>query len=116
MSGSAKLPEAVHAHAAFATCDVTYRVENGTLFAERRLAVLQSKVPIEDFKKYQAWYDESGASGYPYIQLIPPPKAVPPRSSLNPKLPKPPPTPLAAIPPTPRPPSSCNKPSAAFAP
>jgi hypothetical protein len=71
-----QMPAAVHAHAAFATCDVTYHVESGTLFAERRLAVLQSKVPVEDFKKYQAWYDEAGASGYPYIQLIPPIKAV----------------------------------------
>jgi tetratricopeptide (TPR) repeat protein len=76
----AELPQAVHAHAAFATCDVTYRVEHGaeneTLFAERRLAILQSKVPVDDFKKYQSWYDESGASGYPYIQLIPPIKSI----------------------------------------
>jgi hypothetical protein len=72
----AELPEAVHAHAAFATCDVTYRVENETIFAERRLAILQSKVPVDDFKKYQSWYDDAGASGYPYIQLIPPIKPV----------------------------------------
>jgi transglutaminase-like putative cysteine protease len=71
---SAELPETVHAHADFATCDVTYRLDHGKLFAERRLVVLKDKVPVADYKKYQSWYDDSGASGYPYIQLVPPNK------------------------------------------
>jgi hypothetical protein len=83
-----QLPEAVHAHAAFATCDVTYRAENETIFAERRLAVLQSKVPVDDFKKYQSWYDEAGAGSYPYIQLFPPIKNVSTATLPAPDVPK----------------------------
>lgn len=83
---SAELPEPVHAHASFATCDVTYRIEHGTLFAERRLAVLQSKVGVQDYKKYQAWYDDAGASGYPYIQLRPAVKAVSEATIASPSL------------------------------
>jgi tetratricopeptide (TPR) repeat protein len=70
---SAELPEAVHAHTAFANCDVTYRVDGGKLIAERRLVILKSKVPVADYKQYQAWYDSAGVSGTPYIQLIAPP-------------------------------------------
>ena len=29
---------------------------------------------LNDFKKYQSWYDEAGAGSYPYIQLYPAPK------------------------------------------
>ncbi|HEV2646560.1 MAG TPA: DUF3857 domain-containing protein [Acidobacteriaceae bacterium] len=73
---SAELPEPVHAHAPFATCDVTYSLKDHKLFAERRLAILQPTVTIKDFKKYMSWYDDAGVSGTPYIQLNPPPKAV----------------------------------------
>jgi transglutaminase-like putative cysteine protease/tetratricopeptide (TPR) repeat protein len=66
---SAELPEAVHAHADFANCDVTYRLEAGTLHAERRLAVLKDKVPVADWKPYKTWYDECGAGGVPYVQI-----------------------------------------------
>jgi tetratricopeptide (TPR) repeat protein len=69
---SAELPEAVHAHSAFATCDVTYRLDAGKIIAERRLVILKSKVPAADYKQYQAWYDNAGASGTPYIQIIAP--------------------------------------------
>jgi tetratricopeptide (TPR) repeat protein len=67
---SAELPEAVHAHAAFATCDVTYSLDKATLHAERRLVVLQSKVPVSDWKPYQKWYEDCGAGSVPYIQLV----------------------------------------------
>ncbi|HWG17034.1 MAG TPA: DUF3857 and transglutaminase domain-containing protein, partial [Acidobacteriaceae bacterium] len=72
---SAELPETVHAHTPFANVDVTYHIENGTLTEERRYTVLQKEVPLKDAKQYQSWYDEAGASGYPYIQLRPAPIA-----------------------------------------
>ena len=36
----AELPEAVHAHSRYANLDETYRFENGTLYAERKVEVL----------------------------------------------------------------------------
>lgn len=67
-----ELPEPVHAHTPFATVDVTFRREKGKLLEERKLVVLQKEVPVADFKQYQTWYEATGASGYPFIQLIPP--------------------------------------------
>ena len=72
---SAELPETVHAHTPFANVDVTYHLDNGTLTEERRYTVLQKEVPLKDAKQYQSWYDDAGASGYPYIQLRPAPIA-----------------------------------------
>ena len=72
---TAELPQAVHAHAPFANCDVTYTFfKDHILSGERRLAILQSKVPLKDVKQYESWYDDSGAGSYPYIQLSPAPK------------------------------------------
>ena len=68
----ADLPEATHAHEDFATCDVTYGLHDGKLYAERRLVVLKSKVPVSSSKKYQSWYDSAGAGSVPYVQLKPP--------------------------------------------
>ena len=82
-----ELPEAVHARAPFATCDVTYSLKDHKLVAERRFTVLQSKVPVKDFKQYQSWYDESGVSGVPYIQLLPPPKVTTAATLPQPKAP-----------------------------
>jgi len=67
---SAELPEAVHAHKPFATCDVIYRLDHGTLHAERNLSILQSKLPVSSWPTYKSWYEECGAGGYPYLQLI----------------------------------------------
>jgi tetratricopeptide (TPR) repeat protein len=73
---NAELPQPTHAHAPFATCDVTYTFFQGHLLsAERRLVVLQTKVPLTDSKRYQSWYDDCGAGGVPFIQLFPAPKA-----------------------------------------
>ena len=68
---SAELPPTVHAVSAFATCDVSYRTDIGKLFAERRLVVLQPKVPVAEFTAYQTWYESCGAGGVPYVQLKP---------------------------------------------
>ena len=66
-----ELPEVAHAKADFATCDVTYHVTAGTFHAERRLEVLKKSVAQKDWKAYKTWYDACGASGVPYLQLIP---------------------------------------------
>jgi len=66
---SAELPEAVHAVSPYARCDVTYKLDKGVLHAERRLTVLEEKVPAAEWKAYKAWYDEAGADGVPFIQL-----------------------------------------------
>lgn len=72
---SAERPEEVHAKTPYVTCDVTYELKDGTLYAHRTLVVLKKQVPLADYKQYQTWYDDSGASGVPYIQLTPPVKA-----------------------------------------
>ncbi len=73
----AELPEATHAHEDFATCDVTYHLNGGKLYAERRLVVLKSKVAVSSYKRYQSWYDTAGAASVPYVQLKPPPASSP---------------------------------------
>jgi tetratricopeptide (TPR) repeat protein len=86
---SADLPDAIHAHTPFATCDVTYAVLDHMLHAERRLGVLQSKVALKDAKQYLTWYDDCGASGVPYIQLHPAPKVTVVTSLPEPTAPEP---------------------------
>ncbi len=65
-----ELPEAVHQHASYANCDVTYRLADGSLIAERQLTVLQARVPAADVKAYADWYEACGASSVPFLQLI----------------------------------------------
>ena len=65
----AELPEAVHEKAAFATYDLTFRFDKGTVYVERRLAVLQERVPAAEWKAYKKWMDEAQANSSPYIQL-----------------------------------------------
>jgi tetratricopeptide (TPR) repeat protein len=67
---TAELPEAIHARKPFATCDVVYRLDHATLHAERNLTILQSKVAVAEWPAYEAWYEQCGFSGYPYIQII----------------------------------------------
>jgi tetratricopeptide (TPR) repeat protein len=65
-----ELPETIHQHAIYADCDVTYRLTAGSLFAERRLTVLQTKIPLAEMKAYADWYEACGAGSVPYLQLI----------------------------------------------
>lgn len=64
-----ELPEAVHAKSAYATYDVTYRFEKGTLYAERRIEVLREKVPVDDWKSYKKWADTADLGNETYVQL-----------------------------------------------
>jgi tetratricopeptide (TPR) repeat protein len=65
----AELPEAVHVKSPYATYDETYRFENGTLYAERRIEVLQEKVPIADWKAYKKFADAADLGNEKFIQL-----------------------------------------------
>ena len=64
-----ELPEAVHAKSAYATYDETYRFEKGILYAERKIEVLQDKVPVNDWKSYKKWADAADLGNEQYVQL-----------------------------------------------
>jgi tetratricopeptide (TPR) repeat protein len=66
----AVLPEAKHLHCAYANYDVTYRLDNGTLYAERRVEVLKDRVPVSDWKSYKSWLDKVEPGSEPYVQLV----------------------------------------------
>ncbi len=65
----ADLPAAVHQKTAYITFDKTYTIDHDTLTIERRMEVLQRRVPRSDWKTYQKWYDATLKDGENYIQL-----------------------------------------------
>ncbi len=67
---SAIPPTAVHASCAYGTYDMTYRLDHGILYAERRIAILVKKVPVSDWKAYKDWVDKVNPGREPYIQLV----------------------------------------------
>ena len=67
---SANLPAAVHAKCAYATYDMTYRLEDGTVYADRTIAVLAKKVPVSDWRAYKAFVDMVDPGKERYIQLL----------------------------------------------
>jgi hypothetical protein len=67
---SAILPPAVHAKCAYATYDMTYRLEDGTVYADRAIVVLAKKVPVSDWKTYKAFVDTVNPGKERYIQLV----------------------------------------------
>lgn len=81
----ADLPDPIHVKTTFATFDKTYRFDGKEVETERRIVVLQKKVPKSDWKKYQAFAKDISLDGERWIQLIQPTKAqviqiVPPAS------------------------------------
>ena len=64
-----ELPEAVHEKTAWATYDLTYRFDQGTVYADRRLVILQRKVPASDWKAYKKWTDAINLGYESFIQL-----------------------------------------------
>lgn len=66
---SAELPEATHAHSAYANLDMTYRFDKGTLYAERVVEILVSKVPVVEWKSYKKWTDAANLGNEQYVQL-----------------------------------------------
>ena len=65
----AELPEAVHAASAYAKLDLTYRFEKGTVYAHRRVEVLEERVPLADLKSYNKFADQADLGNESYIQL-----------------------------------------------
>ncbi len=66
---SATLPDAVHAKSPWATYDETYRFENGTVHAERTVAILKERVPVSEWKAYKEFTDRCQPGMENYIQL-----------------------------------------------
>jgi tetratricopeptide (TPR) repeat protein len=66
---TAELPEAVHEKTPFASYDMTYRFENGTVYADRTLVILKQRVPAADWREYKKWTDAIGLGYDKYIQL-----------------------------------------------
>ncbi len=64
-----ELPEAVHEKTAFATYDLTYRFDNGTLYTQRKIAVLQQKVPADQWNAYKKWQDAVSLGNDTFVQL-----------------------------------------------
>ncbi|MDP9049142.1 MAG: DUF3857 domain-containing protein [Acidobacteriota bacterium] len=67
---TAILPEAAHWKCPYATYDLTYRFEKGTVYAERRIEILKQKVPTGDLKTYKKWADNADLGSEFYIQLV----------------------------------------------
>jgi tetratricopeptide (TPR) repeat protein len=65
-----ELPEGVHERSAYATYDETYKFEKGTLYAERRIEVLQEKVPVSDWKSYKKWVDDADLAHDQWVKLV----------------------------------------------
>jgi tetratricopeptide (TPR) repeat protein len=65
-----ELPEAVHEKSPYATYDETYKFDKGTLYAERRVEILNQKVPVSDWKTYKKWADAVDLGNEKYIQLV----------------------------------------------
>jgi tetratricopeptide (TPR) repeat protein len=66
---TAILPEAVHVKCQWATYDETYRFEKGTVYAERKIEVLQEKVPVADWKSYKKFADGADLGNDKFIRL-----------------------------------------------
>lgn len=64
------LPDAVHMKTVFATYDRTYSYANGMLTANRKVVVLESKVPAADWKAYKQFVKKTSLFSYTYIQLL----------------------------------------------
>ena len=65
----AELPEAVHVKSRWATIDETYRLDKGTMYAERRVEVLLDKVPQAEWKEYSKFAEKADLGNEQYIQL-----------------------------------------------
>jgi tetratricopeptide (TPR) repeat protein len=65
----AATPDDVHVKSQWATYDETYRFEKGTVYAERKIAVLQEKVPVADWKAYKKFADDADLGNEKFIEL-----------------------------------------------
>ena len=70
------LPDAIHVKTEFATFDKTYRFEGNAIVSERTVAVLKTKIPKADWKKYQSFTKDISLNNENWIQLMAPPKTI----------------------------------------
>ena len=68
---TAIVPPHVSVTSAFGTYQVTFRFENGTVYADRRLETLVKKVPVAQWKTYMEWSDQTLPGQERLIQLRP---------------------------------------------
>lgn len=66
----ADLPQAKHEKTSYASFDETYKVAGDTLTVERRVEILQKRVPASEWKNYKKWCDATFSDGESYIPLI----------------------------------------------
>jgi tetratricopeptide (TPR) repeat protein len=64
------LPDAIHQKNPYITFDKTYKIEGHTLTVERRIEILQRRIPVAEWKTYKKWTDAVFKDGEPWIQLI----------------------------------------------
>jgi tetratricopeptide (TPR) repeat protein len=65
----ADLPDGVHASSPWVTYDKTYRVSDGVLIFDRKVVVLETKVPRSDFAAYRAFLKKISNGNEYYVQL-----------------------------------------------
>ena len=66
---SAELPESIHVKTAFATCDITYELKDGNFTAERKLVILESKLPASSWEQYKQFTKDIGLGELEWVQL-----------------------------------------------
>jgi tetratricopeptide (TPR) repeat protein len=66
---TAELPKAVHEKSPYATYDLTYRFESGTLYSDRKIVILQDKVPVKDWDTYKKFAEAADVGKENYVQL-----------------------------------------------
>jgi tetratricopeptide (TPR) repeat protein len=62
-------PESVHQQTPWINFDRTYRVEHGILIEEKKIEILQQKIPITSWHDYEKFADVVSPGTYPYVQL-----------------------------------------------
>jgi hypothetical protein len=80
---AAEPPQAVHLKCPWVTYDETYRFENGTVYAERKIEVLKERVPVADWKNYKKFTEDADLGNEEYIQLISSREPASPHPSVN---------------------------------
>lgn len=65
-----ELPEAIHAKSPWATVDQTYKFDKGLMSSERRVEVLQEKVPVANWKEYKKFAETANLGMENYVQLV----------------------------------------------
>jgi predicted Zn-dependent protease len=69
-------PDPIHVKTDFATFDQTYRFDGKQLIVERTVAVLKSKLPKSDWRRYQAFIKDASLENERWIQLMEPEKKI----------------------------------------